>query len=250
MRDRDGINTSEEMRDKNDALSLLDLLEQLSEFKKSGVITETEYAEKKEGILATVSKKIHFQDEREWVQQKSVTANATTVKPTITKVYSVNTEHKKTFVYAILLAIFGVVMAWSSFVDGYFHWSYDNSNLSSGRRDYESSFLTLIGEVPIGDLIVIVFLAAVLTGVLLAWLSAVKDKRLEIYCVIAAVVVVGVVLISGSIAPIFFTEHENFGFGFYSYRDFEKFGAVFYVQAASAGGFLATSIVSRIKSVL
>lgn len=83
-------------------------------------------------------------------------------------------DNKPSYLYAILLTICGGVIAWSSFADGYFHYSFANSSLSGGTRYYDSSFPALIGEVPIGDLIILAILASVLLGSLLTWITAVK----------------------------------------------------------------------------
>lgn len=167
---------------------------------------------------------------------------------TVTKENLKKEGNRNSFLYAILLTIFGVIIVGTLFADGYFEWSFDNSNLSGGTRYYDSSFVTLIGNIPIANLIMLALLASVLLDVLLAWITAVKNNHLEIYCVIATAVTLAIILICSVIGPNAFTEHDNFGFGFYSYKDFENFGTVFYIQVASAISSLAVSIVGKVKA--
>ena len=84
--------------------------------------------------------------------------------------------------------------------------------------------------------------------ILLAWIIAIKNKRLELYCVIVSSVVLGLILVCSIAAPASFTEHENFWLGFYSYKDFENYGKAYYVQVFSSMSLLAISVVNRIKS--
>lgn len=157
-------------------------------------------------------------------------------------------ESGHSLLYAILLTVFGAVIVVSSFVDGYFQWSFANSSLSGGTRYYyDSNFSHLISNIPIVGLIKVALLAAVLLGVLSAWISAKGAKHLELNCVITASVVLVILLICSIVGPITFTEHNDFGYGFYSYTDFENFGIVFYVQMASVMTYLAVSIISKLQ---
>lgn len=148
--------------------------------------------------------------------------------------------------YAILLTILGMVILCTSFADGYFNWSYSNSNLSGGKRYYTNGSLMLLGGDL--DLVILVIFVCLAICVLLAWVAAVKNKRLELYCVITSSAVLGLILICSVAAPVSFTEHDDFGFGFYSHMDFESFGHIYYIQLLAAIGLLAVSILNKIKS--
>lgn len=160
-----------------------------------------------------------------------------------------NEGNRNSFLYAILLTIFGAIIVGTLFVDGYCELSFRNSSLSGGTRYYDSNFPELIGKIPIAGLILLALLVSVLLGVIFAWITAVKNNRLEIYCVIATAVTLAIILICSVVGPNAYTEHNNYGLGFYSYQDFEEFGPVFYIQVASAISSLAVSIVSKVKSV-
>jgi len=163
---------------------------------------------------------------------------------------SVAEENSETSsLYAILLTIIGAVTLWASIVDGYFDWSFANSSLSGGTRHYTSDFSMLLSGLPIGNLIIIAIFACVAICVLLAWIATVKNKRLELYCVIASSVALGLILICSIIAPAFFTEHYDLAFGFYSHKDFESFGPIYYIQLLASISFLAVAILNRIKSL-
>ena len=156
-------------------------------------------------------------------------------------------ESKHSSLYAILLTVFGAVIVFSSFADGYFQYSFASSSLSGGTRYYDSNFLTLIGNISIADLIMLALLATIVLGVLSAWITAKRDKHLELNCVIATSVTLVIVLICSIWGPISFTDHNNLGFGFYSYKDFEGFGIMFYMQVASGIASLVVSIISKVR---
>lgn len=157
-------------------------------------------------------------------------------------------DDKFPLISALVLTVIGAVILWSSKADTYFNWSFANSGLSGGTRYYTSDFSTLLSELPAGKLIEIIIWVCLASCILFSWIIATKNKRLELYCVIAAAVVLGLILICSIAAPVCFTEHDNFGFGFYSYKDFESFGPAYYIQLLSSIGFLAISVMSRIKS--
>lgn len=180
---------------------------------------------------------------RDKAKELPATNNSTVQKEILKKEGSRNP-----FLYAALFTICAVIIVGASFADGYFNYSYASNSLSGGTRYNDSNFAMLIGGIPIANLIILVLLASVLLGTLLAWITVAKNYHLEIYCVIASAVVLAIILICSIIGPIVFTEHNNFGFGFYFYKDFEGFSTAFYIQVASAICLFAISIISRLKN--
>ena len=172
----------------------------------------------------------------------------TTPNPLTTPNPIVEKDNKFSLIAAILFTVIGVVILWSSTADEFFYWSFANSSLSGGTRHYDGNFSILLSGLPAGQLIVIIILTGVAICILLAWIIAIKNKRLELYCVIVSSVVLGLILVCSIAAPASFTEHENFGLGFYSYKDFENYGRAYYVQIFSSMSLLAISVINRIKS--
>lgn len=180
---------------------------------------------------------------------KSKSKELPNIKNVVIKKQPQKKGYKSPSIYAILLTLAGGIIVWASNADNYFNWSFANSSLSGGTRYYDSSFPNLLTNIPAGNLIIITLLASIAICIVLAWIVLIKNKRLELYCVIASSVTLALILICSIIGPPSFTDHNDFGFGFYSYQDFEGFGKTFYIHVGASVFFLAVSIISRIKSI-
>ena len=67
-------------------------------------------------------------------------------------------NNKKSALYAFLITICGAVIIISSFIDGYFTWTFDNSSLSTVRYG-DGNLLLLIHGIPVSNLIIFVLVS-------------------------------------------------------------------------------------------